>query len=67
MPEVVEHGVSGFVVPPHRPDLLRERILWLRDHPTEAASMGRAARQRVLEHFTWPSVARHCLRIYREG
>ena len=64
MPEVVEDGVTGFVVPPNDPAALREKLLWLRDHPARRREMGEAARRRVLEKFTWPSVVRHCLEIY---
>lgn len=64
MPEVVEDGVNGFVVPPNDPAALREKLLWLRDHPARRREMGEAARRRVLEKFTWPSVVRHCLEIY---
>src|SRR5207237_5531708 len=65
MPEVVEDGVTGFIVPPNDPTALRRKLLWLRDHSVEAGEMGRAARRRVLEKFTWTSVARRCLDIYR--
>jgi glycosyltransferase involved in cell wall biosynthesis len=64
MPEVVAHGVTGFVVPPNDPAALRERLCWLRDHPAEARALGRAGRQRVLEQFTWPAVVRRCLEQY---
>lgn len=64
MPEVVEDGVTGFVIPPNDAAALREKLLWLRDHPQEACEMGRAARQRVLEKFTWPLVVERCLEIY---
>ncbi len=64
MPEVVEDRVSGFVVPPNKPDALREKLTWLRDHPSESVSMGKAARERVVEKFTWPAVVRRCLNIY---
>jgi glycosyltransferase involved in cell wall biosynthesis len=64
MPEIVEHGVGGFVVPPNDPAALRERILWLMAHPAEAAAMGMEGRRRVLEKFTWPQVVRKCLGIY---
>lgn len=64
MPEVVEDGVTGFVVPPNDPPALREKILWLREHPERAEEMGRAARRRVLEKFNWPQVVRRCLEIY---
>ena len=65
MPEIVENGVSGFVVPPNDPAALRERICWLRAHPVEAAAMGREGRRRVLDKFTWPQVVQRCLEIYR--
>jgi glycosyltransferase involved in cell wall biosynthesis len=66
MPEVLEDGASGFVVPPNDPPALREKLLWLRDHPTEADAMGRAARERVLTKFTWPAVVERCLAAYAE-
>jgi glycosyltransferase involved in cell wall biosynthesis len=65
MPEVVEDGVSGFVVPPNDAAALRDRIEWLRTHPAEAERMGRAARARVLERFTWGRVVDRCLAAYR--
>jgi glycosyltransferase involved in cell wall biosynthesis len=64
MPEIVEDGRSGFIVPPNDPAALADRIKWLREHPAEAAAMGVAARQRVLDKFTWPQVVRRCLQIY---
>jgi glycosyltransferase involved in cell wall biosynthesis len=64
MPEIVEDGVCGFIVPPNDPTALADRIRWLREYPAEAATMGVAARRRVLEKFTWPKVVRRCLEIY---
>ncbi len=64
MPEVVEDGVNGFVVPPNDPAALREKLVWLRDNPERAAEMGRAARRSVTERFNWPAVVRRCLEIY---
>ncbi len=64
LPEVVEHGVTGFVVPPNDPAALRERLVWLRDHPTESAELGRRGRHRVLRRFTWPAVVERCLVAY---
>jgi glycosyltransferase involved in cell wall biosynthesis len=64
MPEVVADGVTGFVVPAHDAATLGQKLGWLREHPEEAQKMGRAARQRVLEKFTWPQVVRNCLEIY---
>jgi len=67
MPEVVEDGVTGFIVPPNNPAALGERIRWLRDHPAEASAMGQAGRRHVLEKFTWAGVVRRCLTIYENA
>ncbi len=64
MPEVVEHGVSGFVVPANDPAALRERLEFLRDHTEMAATLGSAGRIRILERFTWLAVVRRCLQFY---
>jgi glycosyltransferase involved in cell wall biosynthesis len=64
MPEIVEHGVSGFVVPPNDPAALGDRLSWLRAHPAEAGRMGSAARERVLARFTWPHTVDRCLEAY---
>ncbi len=64
MPEVVEDGVTGFLVPPNDAGALREKIQWLKDHPDDAERMGWAARQRVLDMFTWDLVVDRCLDAY---
>ncbi|MBD2101132.1 glycosyltransferase family 4 protein [Leptolyngbya sp. FACHB-261] len=67
MPEIVEDGVTGFVVPPNDPTALRERINWLVNNPEAALQMGQRARERVIEKFTWDSVAKRCLEAYRQS
>jgi glycosyltransferase involved in cell wall biosynthesis len=64
MPEVVEDGVTGFVVPAHDVAALSQKLRWLSEHQREAEAMGRAARKRVLEKFTWPGVVERCLEVY---
>jgi glycosyltransferase involved in cell wall biosynthesis len=65
MPEIVEDGVSGFIVEPGDTAALRTRLEWLAAHPLEASAMGAAGRQRVLAHFQWPDVVERCLEAYR--
>ena len=54
--DVVVEGETGLYVEPGDPQALREAIIYLVEHPTEAERMGRAGRQRVeqlmsLEHY----------------
>jgi len=64
MPEVVEDGVTGFVVPPNDSAALGQKLRWLGANPEDASRMGEAARRRVMEKFTWPQVVRRCLEVY---
>ena len=40
MPEIVEHGVTGFVVPPNDPRAPRGTSAWLRAHPERPRAWG---------------------------
>lgn len=67
LPEVVEDGVTGFLVPPGDPRALGEKIRFLLDRPEAARAMGAAGRERVLHKFTWERVATLCLHAYRKA
>lgn len=51
--DVVEDGVQGIIVPPANVDALAAAIQYLYDHPDIVARMSVAARERVVENFTW--------------
>jgi len=62
--EVVEDGISGFIVPPGDTAALRDRLRRLLGDPALAARFGAAARRRIEDVFTWERVARRCLEAY---
>jgi glycosyltransferase involved in cell wall biosynthesis len=64
LPEVVENGVSGFVVPPNNPVALSKAITALWSDSSLVHRMGDAARRRVLDMFTWQAVVDRCLHWY---
>jgi glycosyltransferase involved in cell wall biosynthesis len=64
LPEIVDDGCSGYVVQPNMPEAIGHRLTELRDRPEQALAMGRAARARVLQHFTWNAVVERCLDAY---
>ncbi len=51
--DVVEDGVQGIIVPPANVDALAAAIQHLYDHPEIVERMSIAARERVVENFTW--------------
>jgi glycosyltransferase involved in cell wall biosynthesis len=42
--EQITDGVTGFVIPTHDAEALRQRTQWLADHPDERTRMGAAGR-----------------------
>jgi len=49
--EIIQDGVTGFLVPPHDPAALKDRILFLHAHPAEREVMGRTGKSLVRESF----------------
>jgi starch synthase len=80
IPEIVVDGETGYLVPfkaggdafgsPRDPMRfagdLAERVNDLLDHPDRASAFGEAGRGRVLEHFSWRTVAERTVALYGE-
>ncbi|HEV7663631.1 MAG TPA: glycosyltransferase family 4 protein [Chloroflexota bacterium] len=62
--EIVQDGVTGFLVPPDDQSALHDRLALLLGDPALARRMGACAREVVLERFTWTYVAERCLAAY---
>ena len=52
LPELVEDGVTGRLVPPHEPDVFAAAILWVLSTPRRV-DLGTAARERLLHVFPY--------------
>ena len=67
LPEVVgEHMKTAMVVPPRDPQAIADAIDFLVENPEKRRAIGKAARKRVLETFTWENAAREMVRVYGE-
>ncbi len=62
--EIVQDGVTGFLVKPGDTTELHARLDEVLRDQQLAARMGRAAREIVLERYTWQAVAERCLAAY---
>ena len=51
IPDIIQEGVTGFLVPHGDAARLAERLTLLLTEPPLAAEMGRRGRERVLQHF----------------
>jgi glycosyltransferase involved in cell wall biosynthesis len=66
LPEAVEPGRSGFLVPAESPQELAEAILRLVTNRELAKIMGEYARHLSETRFSWRSVARQIIKVYDE-
>ncbi len=65
--DVVRDGVEGIIVQPGDVDAIAAAIEHLYRHPEIVASMGMAARQRVVENFTWDLYRTRLLGAYERA
>lgn len=65
IPELVEDGVSGFLVAERDVDALADRLAHLIDHPELWAAMGRAGRMKVERKFDLGRLNDRLVELYR--
>ena len=66
LPEVVDDGETGFLVPPGDVGALRERLDQILRDTSLGRRLGANARATALERFTWAKVAERCLTAYAD-
>jgi alpha-maltose-1-phosphate synthase len=64
IPEVVDGGVTGLLVPPDDPASLADALNLLLRDPDDAKEMGEAGRERAVAEFSWESVATQTVSLY---
>ena len=66
IPEVVDGGVTGLLVPPDDPASLADALNALLRDPGRAEAFGLAGRERAVTSFSWDSVAARTVALYSE-
>jgi alpha-maltose-1-phosphate synthase len=64
IPEVVDDGRTGLLVPPDDPAALAAALNTLVADPARAAAMGAAGRQRAIAEFAWSAIAAQTAALY---
>ena len=64
IPELIEDGVSGFLVPERDVDHLVEKLAYLIEHPEVWLAMGQAGRAYVEEHYDINKLNDQLVEIY---
>jgi glycosyltransferase involved in cell wall biosynthesis len=64
VPEMIEDGVDGLLVPPGNPEILAKKILFLLNNESESKRIAKKARERILEEFTSEIMCNKTEKIY---
>jgi len=64
IPEVVDDGVTGLLVPADDPAPLADALNALLRDPVRAAEMGQVGRERAVDEFSWDAVAAQTAELY---
>lgn len=67
LPEVVEDGKSGFLIAPHAPQEIAEKIVFMVNNPLIAKNMGEHAKYLSETRFDWNLVAKKMLDSYHQS
>jgi colanic acid/amylovoran biosynthesis glycosyltransferase len=65
IPELVEDGVSGFLVPEKNIEAIAEKLRYLITHPHQWEAMGKAGREKVLSNYDKGKLNDELVQIYQ--
>ncbi len=66
-PELVEHGATGFIIPPGDPAALAGRLAYLHDDEPARRRMGAAGRERIRREFSVGTMVARMVAVYEEA
>ncbi|HWD33509.1 MAG TPA: glycosyltransferase family 4 protein, partial [Pseudomonas sp.] len=66
LPEVTVHGKTGLVVPRENPRAAATAIMSLIEDREMREQMGKAGREHVESHYSWPVCVEAMLHVYRD-
>ncbi|MFC2023352.1 glycosyltransferase family 4 protein [Chloroflexota bacterium] len=66
IPDVIEGGETGLLVPFGNADALEQGITWLLENSVAAAQMGALGRERTLRRWTWDAVYDRVRTVYEQ-
>jgi len=66
IPEAVKEGVTGFLVPPRNPQSIAEKTAVILGNQDLRAKLGKNARQKIEEEFSWEKVIPRIIDVFKE-
>lgn len=66
VPELIEDGITGYLFPYKRPDILAERIIYLIENKDVAKKMGEEARKKAEKQFNYDLMCKQYEELYED-
>ena len=66
IPEIVDDGITGYVVPPKDPNSLAENIIKILSNKNLRKQMGENAYRKMNKELSWDAIAEKTIKIYEE-
>ncbi len=66
IPELIEDGISGFLVPEREPEAIAKKLSYLIEHPEIWPQMGQAGRTRVEEKYDMNKLNDELVQLYQQ-
>jgi glycosyltransferase involved in cell wall biosynthesis len=67
IPEMINDGDNGFLVPPSNSGELAKKILYLIENPSKASEIAYRARKTVEDKFDWRLIVKKVHKVYQEA
>jgi glycosyltransferase involved in cell wall biosynthesis len=67
IPEIVDDGVTGFIVPPRNPEALAEAIVKLLKDERLRKQMGESAYKKLKRDLSWDKIAEKTIEVYKKA
>ena len=64
--DIIRNAVEGFIVPIRNPQAIREKILYLYEHPEALGEMAEAAYRRAHNDFSWQQYGQRMILNYKK-
>jgi glycosyltransferase involved in cell wall biosynthesis len=67
LPEVVDHGITGYIVPPREKKKLGEAVVDLLKDEEKRRRMGKNAYEKATKELSWDKIALKTVNLYKEA
>jgi glycosyltransferase involved in cell wall biosynthesis len=67
IPEIVDNGITGFIVPPKNPEALAEAIIKLLKDEDLRKQMGENAYKKLKTDLSWDNIAEKTIEVYKKA